>query len=202
MEKDEKTLNEFINAQIRHYALNDDDKTKKKIRTKLIRTITHPKPNSYFKGKNIWKDAETITQNGAKTKILTTESLNHLAQETQNYFENLSIKTGGLTAEEFKKLKEEHNQNYNLALTNQQNYDYAKGDEQNIQDMYDKYTQKIMLQAIFEHFYKLDKDKIKRDLSTLYYANEPIEFSIDPAILSADNRLNHPKENYYKPRGK
>lgn len=204
MKKNEKTINDFINHQITSYALDNDEKTKRKIRIKLIRTMTNPKPNSYFKNKkNVWKNAKTITQNGAKTKILSNEVLNHLSQETQNYFENLAIKNSDLTVTEFRKLKAKHNQNYSFALTDQQGYDYVKGDEQNIQQMYETYTQKIMLKAIFEHFYtSLDEKKIKRDLSTIYYSNEPIDFSTDPASLSADNRLKHPENYYYKPRFK
>ena len=199
MKKNEKTLNEFINTQIHRFSLSSDNKTRKKIRTKLIRTMTQPKASSYFQGKNIWKNAQTITINGAKTKILPNDALLHLAEETQNYFENLSIKHGGLTAKDFKELKNKNMQHYHLALEFRESYDFILDDKKAIQNMYENYSQKVMLKAIFEHFYTpLNETKIKQDLSTLYYEAEPIEFSTDPTILSINNRLSHPENNYYK----
>ena len=98
MEK--KTLNSFIDQQIIRFSLPDTTETRRKIRVKLLRTITQPKPNSYFKDNNAWEKAETTTVNGAKTKLLSTDDLTHLAEETQSYFENLAIKTGGLRLKE------------------------------------------------------------------------------------------------------
>lgn len=195
MEK--KTLNSFIDQQIIRFSLPDTTETRRKIRVKLIRTITQPKPNSYFKGNNAWKKAETTTVNGAKTKLLSTDDLTHLAEETQNYFENLAIKTGGLSKKQFEDLKKEHAQNYANALNDRQAYDYAQDDKKNIERMYENYAQKVMLKAIFEKFYtSLDKEKIKKDLGQLYYG-DPLEFSTDPTTLAANNRLNHPENNYF-----
>ena len=192
-----KTLNQFIEHKIRQFSLSPTSETRRKIRAKLIRTMTTPKPNSYFKTHKIWSNAETTTTNGAKTKLLKSSDLNHLAQETENYFENLAIKTGGLSKKQFEDLKKEHAQNYANALNDRQAYDYAQDDKANIERMYENYAQKVMLKAIFEKFYTpLDKEKIKKDLGEIYYG-EPLEFSIDPTTLAANNRLNHPEKNYF-----
>ena len=63
--------------------------------------------------------------------------------------------------------------------------------------MYENYAQKVMLKAIFEKFYtSLDKEKIKKDLGQIYYG-DPLEFSTDPTTVAANNRLNHPENNYF-----
>lgn len=196
--KDKKTLNDFIAQQIQRYSLPNTAETRRKIRVKLLRTITQPKSNSYFKDNNIWSKAETTTVNGARTKLLSIDDLTHLAQETQSYFENLAIKTGGLSKKQFETLKKEHAQNYANALNDQQAYDYAQDDKASIERMYDRYAQKVMLKAIFEKFYTpLNKEKIEKDLGQIYYQGEPLEFSTDPATLAANNRLNHPEKNYF-----
>lgn len=196
MEK--KTLNSFIDQQILRFSLPNTAETRRKIRVKLLRTITQPKPNSYFKDNNVWEKAETTTVNGAKTKLLNADDLTHLAEETQSYFENLSIKTGGLSKKEFEDLKKEHAQNYANALADRETYDYTQDDKATLERMYDRYAQKVMLKAIFEKFYTpLDKEKIEKDLGQIYYQGEPLEFVTDPATLAANNRLNNPEKNYF-----
>ncbi|MYN53780.1 hypothetical protein GTK63_05505 [Lactobacillus crispatus] len=186
----EKTLKEFIDEQIHDHNLPNTEQMQKKIRIKLIRTLTDPALP--FEQKKVWENAEVKKIEGKQNKILSSAVLKQLQDATSPYFDNLAKENNGLTTQEI----EERKKKIFDSLSNYEP-DYASDDEERlhhaVQDYIKKIQKEAILKAIFEHFYTpIDTQKIVHDMSYSIFSADHTD------SIPEDERLSHPEGNYYK----
>lgn len=195
------TLNDFINDQITKYSLRRNKKNQKKLRIYFTRIL---KTDPVFRDRNVWESAPTIPIAKTRAKQFSQKDLQLLLNKSKNYLSKIAKKEHpNMTVFIDKKVKE-NSENLGHMREEKIEDDAVIDDELRLSNQTNDYIEKIMLKAIFEHFYTpIDIKKVKRDIAyqdNIFSGAAPPEYETDRTILAASYRLDHPAENYFKPK--
>lgn len=185
-----QTLSDFVNKQIKNYNLNNNEKIFFKIRIKAQRELEKM---------DLWQNAKTETIGKAKTRVFSKEQLGQLEIKLAPYLEKLSTKEKNLNYDEVKALASKIADSENPEFAEKEMKNFYKQAKNSIpapiiskKDVEQK-KQKIMIEALFEHFFTpIDTEKLEDLMTTIKLTDDDLKKA------SALEELKHPEGHLFQ----
>lgn len=185
-----QTLSDFVNKQIKNYNLNNDEKIFFKIRIKAQRELEKM---------DLWQNAKTETIGKAKTRVFSKEQLGQLEIKLAPYLEKLSTKEKNLNYDEVKALASKIADGENPEFAEKEMKNFYKQAKNSVpapiiskKDV-EQEKQKIMIEALFEHFFTpIDTEKLEDLMTTIKLTDD------DFKKASALEELKHPEDHLFQ----
>lgn len=192
------TLSSFTDYELTYWDIPKTKANHNKFRIFFTRML---KKDPDFVKRDVWNNAETVKVGKTKARQFSSQDLSLLAQKSNSYLEKEYAKEHPDISEDILKIREQHKENISMFYNDEKIYLEERAKDENFKKTIESYTQKIMLTALFEHFYTpIDIDKVTNDFVAIGQRaeiGESAEQQLETPALNAQYRIAHPKGNYF-----